>query len=210
MSIVRTGGDEQGVFVGLSMRKGSARFMAKETETTFEAASYLRIRRLPGPIFGKRPQPIQAEAIRNRRELEVRQRRGRFPDCEAWMRPALQERHGISEPARDERQQRAAEARAENRQIAVEVRHDLLSTRCERFIRRNRVRLSRLQVGSCSRFHRSSSTRPARNPKPYSKARSEVSSDGGANSPCRANSSIAPLPARVGIKLQHATPKENA
>src|ERR1700677_447891 len=104
-----------------------------------------------------------------------------------------------------------AEAAADNGKIKLAFQlappqrvHEILSsTTCRRFIWRRRATRSAWQCTHDSRrSHRSAKTLPALSRKPYSMADSRVAKDGGSNM----SASIAPFPARVGIRVTAVAP----
>ena len=74
VDVIGTGGNHQGVVVRLVRRVGLSGHVAEEAEAAFRAAADARISRLPGAVFGEGLQPVQAEAIGNRCQLEIRER----------------------------------------------------------------------------------------------------------------------------------------
>ena len=97
--------------------------MAKEAEAAFQSAANLRIGRLPGAVFGKGSQPVEAEAVGDGLEAKIGERRRRFADRKTRMRSAFEQGDGQTLPASDQGEEGAAKARAENRDVAIDPGH---------------------------------------------------------------------------------------
>ncbi len=184
------------------------------------------------PHFESGPQPRQVVPVGEFLDQQSRQRRGRFTDGKAWVAAAVDEGDTHAALAEDECEGRPGESRSDDGDVGLDAAdrdegHDGVTcpqtpqvsgggVRCVRLAWVRRACLASRQHGQVAKFWRSHvSTKMRATPVlacviAPAAARSIASRLGGVKRPSAASASIAPLPARVGIKVTAVAPHSSA